>query len=804
MGFLQEFEKTLAEKCFQNEPPFCSAACPFHLDVKDLVKKWQKGRFNAAYRTYQNMVGFPGIVAALCPHPCESACLRCQRDGERASARTDGAPAPASEDGAVSLHLLEQATLIHAGRKKPNAYNMPLKDKKVAIVGGGMSGLACALFLCNKKYQVTLFEKSGRLGGRLWQELEPEIFLSDIENQFRFESYELHLNTEVLSLDPLAKFDAVYLATGAEGNTFGLSDHPEGAFATSREGVFWGGAMKGRNSIEAIADGLFASHAVERYLKTGLMNQPPEPQGTKLCLGTDRLSDQPAVWPADGVGYTEEEAAAEARRCVLCACDACMKSCDLMRLYEKTPRRIYEEVYITIHPGTLSRDGTWATRLITTCNQCGVCKQACPQKIDIGDFFLQAHRAMHDKGAMPWAFHDYWLRDLHFSNGEAAILVRGPQCGEKPQYLFFPGCQMGASEPEYVKRSFAWLLEKCPQTALWVHCCGAPAEWAGDQALHREEIAAIREQWEELGRPPFVFGCATCRQMFAKYLPEIPGLFLYEKMAEWGLASSASGTAGGLQASTSGTAGGLQASASGTAGGLQAPASGTEAELPTVPCSVFDPCASRAFPALQESVRTLAGQMSVALEPLEHEREEARCCSFGGHTSIAAGRYSYEVARDRLRESENPYITYCVNCRDTFASQRKPVYHILDLLFGLHGADRVPPALTERWENRRSLKCDLAKEYLGESLERRAPMTLYMEEELRRQLSREMILESDMEETIAWCEETGRKLKNAAGHFVGHKKLQNMTYWAEYLPEGDGYRLFTGYAHRMCLEDDVK
>ena len=138
MGFLQDFEKTLADQCYQNEPPFCSANCPFHLDVKELVKKWQKGRFNAAYRTYQNTVGFPGIVAALCPHPCEDACLRCriQQPG----------------DGAVSLHRLEQAMMALASRKKPNAYNMPLKDKKIAVVGAGISGLALTLFLCNKKY----------------------------------------------------------------------------------------------------------------------------------------------------------------------------------------------------------------------------------------------------------------------------------------------------------------------------------------------------------------------------------------------------------------------------------------------------------------------------------------------------------------------------------------------------------------------------------------------------------------------------------------------------------------------------
>ena len=191
--------------------------------------------------------------------------------------------------------------------------------------------------------------------------------------------------------------------------------------------------------MEALSDGLAASHAVERWLKTSLMNQPKEPEGTKLCRATDRLREAPAVLPADGSAYTEEEAAAEAERCELCACDACMKSCDLMRLYEKTPRRIYEELDITIHPGTLSRDGTWATRLITTCNQCGVCKQVCPQHIDIGkNSFLQAHRAMHDKGAMPWAFHDYWLRDMEFSNGEASILVCGPRCGSSPSMSSSP------------------------------------------------------------------------------------------------------------------------------------------------------------------------------------------------------------------------------------------------------------------------------------------------------------------------------------------------------------------------------
>ena len=39
MSFLEDFEKTLTEKCCQNEPPFCQAVCPFRLDVKGMEEK---------------------------------------------------------------------------------------------------------------------------------------------------------------------------------------------------------------------------------------------------------------------------------------------------------------------------------------------------------------------------------------------------------------------------------------------------------------------------------------------------------------------------------------------------------------------------------------------------------------------------------------------------------------------------------------------------------------------------------------------------------------------------------------------
>ena len=517
MSYLEDFEKTLAEKCHQNEPPFCQAACPFRLDIKGLEEKWKKGRFNAAYRTYQNTVGFPDIVSKLCSHPCEKACLR------------------AKLDGGIAIGLLERATVEYAKRKAPNAYNLPSKGKKIAIVGGGLSGLGCALRLCNKKYEVTVYEREMVLGGQARNQMDPAEFDAEIEAQFQFEEFSRHLGETVTDLETLrADYDAVYVATGADGADFGLEMDPDGAFATRTPGVFIGGSLTGGDSMKALADGLAVSLAIERYLKTGGMNEPFRKEGTLLNLQTNGIERADRVVPANGESYTEEEAMQEITRCQKCSCDACMRACDLMRLHEKTPRRLYEEVYITIHPGTLSRDGTWATRLISTCDHCGLCKEVCPQHIDFSQFLLDSMRAMQKKGAMPWPFHDFWLRDMAYASGKAG-LTRKPENVKKSSYAFFPGCQLAGSDPRYVTRTYEWLRSKKPDAAIWMTCCGAPAEWAGEVDIHAAHLEEMRRQWRELGEPTVVLACPNCRKMFEEYLPELPVVFLAEVMEEIGM-----------------------------------------------------------------------------------------------------------------------------------------------------------------------------------------------------------------------------------------------------------------------------
>ena len=748
MKIKNDFKEKI-KACMQNEPPFCTASCPFHLDIHDFISKIQRGGFNSAYRTYLNAVAFPNIVSELCHEPCKNVCAR------------------NSIDESVNLKELEKTSIKFARNLEPNNYNVPVKNNKIAIVGAGISGLSCALRLASKKYDVTVFEKCNSIGGHLWDVMDSEVFLYDIERQFKYENYTLCLNKEIKDIEELQKdFDAIYIATGKDGCDFGLKRDYNGAFASNKKGVFMGGMLLGKSIIESIADGLQVINAIERYIKTGGMNQKEEICNTKIKVNVDYILPRDRVVPSDDGSYTREDAVDESKRCLKCSCDACIKNCDLMKYYGKLPKRINEEVHITVNPGTLDGNGTIATRLISTCNQCGLCKEVCPVDIDTGDFLLESHYAMRNNNAMPWVFHDFYLRDMEFTNGEKASLFRIPKSYKSSKYLFFPGCQLGASEPKYVVESYNFLLNLYPDTALMLNCCGAPAEWAGDESIHDKVIERIKLCWMEAGNPIVVLACATCKQMLNKYLPEIKCVFLYELMDELNIH---------IKRKNNDTV------------------------------SIFDPCSSRYESKLQNTIRHMAVKAGYKLEALPHEGKYAKCCSFGGQVSVANPSYAKEVVKSRLSQNENPYITYCSNCRDIFAASDKKTYHILDIIFDLNDSNRKPPTFTARRKNRILLKKEILKRFWKEEVSEHAgsKLKIIIKSELKEKLNNDMILETEIEEVIEYCEREGKKILNGKnGHFMGHLKIGYMTYWAEYDIFRDGYELFNAYAHRMSLEDD--
>jgi len=736
----------LVVDCLQFERAFCATKCPFNFDIRDFAGKLQQGRFNVAFRTYQQAVGFPGIVTALCPEPCRSVCP--MKDA----------------GGAISLKLLEKASVEYARNTLPDRYNMPRKEKRVAIIGAGISGLACALRLATKKYQVSVFEKTGRIGGHLHQLLSPEIFIEDIELQFTHESYALHLNTEITSLDDL-DFDAVYVATGKNGNDFGVERNYEGAFASSRSGVFMGGSLTGADTMEAIANGLAATNAIERYLKINAMNQPEEPSGTKLTIEAIRIVPKELIIPQNGSSFSREEAVEEAKRCLRCTCDACNHYSPMMSYFRKFPKKITEEVEISIHPSSLDGHATVATRLISTCNHCGLCREVCPVNIDTGEFLLKSHRVMREMGKMPWAFHEFYLRDMEFSN-EVANLTRLPGGYESGRFLFFPGCQLGASDPGLVMESYQFLLKYYPDTALMLHCCGAPADWGGDGPVHQKVLDKIKYDWIKLGRPTAVFACPTCKLMFHKNLPEIEGKFIYQLIEEKGIVP--------------------------------------ENRFKGETFCVFDPCAARHETELQNTIRRLAAETGICLESLPMGRNMAECCSYGGHVSIAHPPYAEHMVRKAVSQNEHPYITYCSNCRDIFTKSGKKAVHILDLVFETDSGNCRLLTVSERQSNRLILKNQILDQFWNEGTVMEKPAAeLQISSEIKEKLNKSMILESDLMAVIENNEKTGRKIFDPEKNtFTGSHQIGNMTYWVEYRVIRDNViEVINGYCHRMRVEE---
>lgn len=741
--------------CLQDEPAFCTVACPFHIDIRDFMEKMQRGSFNAAFKTYRNAVGFPEIVAELCHEPCKGICPR------------------KDTDEAIALNLLEKASIRYAKNINPIEFNVPQKNKKIAVIGAGISGLACALRLASKKYSVTVYEKSGRIGGHLWDKLASDLFLQDIERQFKFEKYTLHLNTHIKSLDDL-EYDAVYVATGAGGDDFGLlGERYENSFASKREGFFLGGSLLGVSSVEAVAHGLNAANQIESWLKTGNISQTEEITETKIKLDPRNLTCTRAVHPANGSAFTEKEAAEEAARCLSCSCDACQTYCDLIQYFKKKPKPINEEVRATTGLEGVRGDIKVATKLIATCNQCGLCGRTCPEEIDIGELLLEGRRALHRKGSLPWAYHDFFLRDMEAANHESAALTAAPVGYSGSEYVFFPGCQLGASDPRYVVESYRRLLEQKPDTALMLSCCGAPAVWAGNESLQDEAFQKIKENWGSLGKPVMVFACTTCRRMFREYLPEIEGIFLYEML-------------------------------------LQGPGR-PSAKLEGKAYSVFDPCTSHGETPLHQAVRELSERAGGTLQPLPFEKDYAQCCSFGGQPAVANPDYVKKVIKKRIAQNGNPYITYCTNCRDIFSAEGKPVLHILDVMFDINDDQRKPPTITERRNNRVELKRSILKEFWDEEtpMEKiEGGIRLHIGEELKKKLNDELILEQDVMAVVEYCEESGSKVLDVeSGHIFGYKQIGHFTYWVEYRPGQEGFdsnrtsrfELINAYCHRMNI-----
>lgn len=127
----------------------CTNACPSHLNIPDYVEKIRFGRWDDALVTIRRDCCLPGVIGRVCTRPCEFNCRR-QRVDVGIAIR------------ALKRYAADRELETHA---EPPLQAGPAKDRKVAIVGAGPAGLACAYHLGLAGYRSTLFEALDEPGG---------------------------------------------------------------------------------------------------------------------------------------------------------------------------------------------------------------------------------------------------------------------------------------------------------------------------------------------------------------------------------------------------------------------------------------------------------------------------------------------------------------------------------------------------------------------------------------------------------------------------------------------------------------
>jgi len=195
-------------RCMDCGTPFCMSGCPINNiipDWNDLVFKqdWQR-----ALDTLHSTNNFPEFTGRVCPAPCEAACtLNINNDP-------------------VGIKSIEHA-IIDKGWQSGWVLPQPAAaktGKRIAVIGSGPAGLACAQQLGRVGHDVVVFEKSDRIGGLLRYgipdfKMEKRLIDRRVE-QMRAEGVEFRVNQHVGQTVPVQKlvdeFDAVVMAGGAE------------------------------------------------------------------------------------------------------------------------------------------------------------------------------------------------------------------------------------------------------------------------------------------------------------------------------------------------------------------------------------------------------------------------------------------------------------------------------------------------------------------------------------------------------------------------------------------------------------
>ena len=731
--------------CVHEQPAYCVAQCPFKLDTKAMLKAAAAGNFKKALQLYEKVAPFPGILAYGCEAPCEAKC-KLQEVG----------------DG-IAIKEIEAALAAYGERTKASSVFRMKKKQSVAVFGSDMFCLLLSGELEKKAYPLTIFCEEKDIEQFLKKAapfLDEEAFWAELKHlkklDIQFE-YGCELTPEFIQ-ERGREFAQLCISDKYIKDCYPDAQFDESLMLYEKERIVSG---KCDTVMSAAIGAKRAALTVDRLVQNVDPRNMRGEEGsveTKLYTSLDQAKNLTRV-EKTGRLYTKEQAIEEAKRCIQCQCDECLKGCSYLAHYKKHPgllaREIYNNTQIIMGDHQMNKP-------MNSCSLCGQCTVVCPNGFDMERVCRMARENMVSTDKMPLAPHEFALLDMMFSNNEAFLSRKQPGT-EECKYVFFPGCQATAIAPETVKAAYTDLCERLEGgVALMLGCCGSICDWAGRHEMYEDTRKFLDAELAKLGDPIVIAGCPTCKKKLLGHDGiEIVGI--WDILKKIGL-----------------------------------PENCKSIERPV---ALHDSCGARGDARTQEAIRSIAEQLGCKLVDTEYTGDRSLCCGYGGLTAYANREVAREMTQKCLGRADVPYISYCMACRDRFAREGRESHHILELVYGTDAGS--PPNISEKRYHRLTLKEDLLQNLWGEEVEKvNLDFELEFTEEALKMMDDRLILKSDVIKVMEDIRETQEAIEDMeTGLLIGRKRIGNVTFWVKFTEDGENKYIIRGaYSHRMKIE----